>query len=86
MPQIISIKDLQDAEKIAQMCSESDEPIYVTKDGGCDMVIMSAQAYEERVAMSDIYAKLAEGEDDVRSGRVSDALASLKSLRAKYDV
>ena len=31
MPQIIPIRDLKDTAKISQMCSESKEPIYITK-------------------------------------------------------
>ena len=59
MPQIIPIRDLKDTAKISQMCSESKEPIYITKNGYGDMVIMSMRTYEERLGMVDIYAKLA---------------------------
>ncbi|HIR17888.1 MAG TPA: type II toxin-antitoxin system Phd/YefM family antitoxin [Candidatus Caccocola faecigallinarum] len=86
MPQIIPIRDLKDTAKISQMCSESKEPIYITKNGYGDMVIMSMRTYEERLGMADIYAKLAEAEEDVRAGRISDAASSLSDIRAKYNV
>ena len=86
MPQIIPIRDLKDTAKISQMCSESKEPIYITKNGYGDMVIMSMRTYEERLGMADIYAKLAEAEEDVRAGRISDAASSLSYIRAKYNV
>ena len=86
MPQIIPIRDLKDTAKISQMCSESKEPIYITKNGYGDMVIMSMRTYEERLGMADIYAKLAEAEEDVRAGRISDAVSSLSDIRAKYNV
>ena len=86
MPQIIPIRDLKDTAKISQMCSESKEPIYITKNGYGDMVIMSMRTYEERLGMADIYAKLAEAEEDIRAGRSSDAASSLSDIRAKYNV
>ena len=86
MPQIIPIRDLKDTAKISQMCSESKEPIYITKNGYGDMVIMSMRTYEERFGMADIYAKLAEAEEDIRAGRISDAASSLSDIRAKYNV
>lgn len=86
MPQIIPIRDLKDTAKISQMCSESKEPIYITKNGYGDMVIMSIRTYEERLGMADIYAKLAEAEEDIRAGRISDAASSLSDIRAKYNV
>ncbi|WP_294195023.1 type II toxin-antitoxin system Phd/YefM family antitoxin [uncultured Cloacibacillus sp.] len=86
MPQIIPIRDLKDTAKISQMCSESKEPIYITKNGYGDMVIMSMRTYEERLGMADIYAKLAEAEEDIRAGRISDAASSLSDIRAKYNV
>ncbi len=86
MPQIIPIRDLKDTAKISQMCSESKEPIYITKNGYGDMVIMSMRTYEERLGMADIYVKLAEAEEDIRAGRISDAASSLSDIRAKYNV
>ena len=85
MPYVIPIQDLKDTAKISQMCCESPEPIYIAKEGCSDMVIMSAQVYDERLAMADIYAKLDKAEEDIRSGRISDAAASLNTLRAKYN-
>ena len=86
MPQIIPIRDLKDTAKISQMCSESKEPIYITKNGYGDMVIMSVWAYEELRGMADIDVKLAEAEEDIRAGRISNAASSLSDIRAKYNV
>ena len=41
MPRIIPIRDLRDTGKISEMCNASREPIYITKNGYGDMVIMS---------------------------------------------
>ena len=46
MPQIIPIKDLKNTSEISDMCHKTEEPIYVTKNGYGDMVIMSMEIYE----------------------------------------
>lgn len=86
MPQIIPIKDLKNTAMISAMCSETKEPIYITKNGYGTMVIMDVRAYEEKIAMLDAYAKLALAEDEIREGKVLDADESLQALREKYHV
>jgi len=44
---IIPIRDLKDTSAVSKLCHESEEPIYVTKNGYADMVIMSNEAYEK---------------------------------------
>ena len=84
MPRIIPIRDLKNTSAISQMCSESNEPVYITKNGYGDMVVMSMKAYEEKLFMADVYAKLAEAESDIQEGTVSDAREGLRTLRDKY--
>ena len=84
MPRIIPIRDLKDTAVISQMCSESQEPIYITKNGYGDMVIMSMKAYEEKMYLLDVYTKLAEAENEIREGKTVDARTALKELRAKH--
>ena len=84
MPRIIPIRDLKNTSAISQMCSESNEPVYITKNGYGDMVVMSMKAYEEKLFMADVYAKLAEAERDIQEGKVSDAREGLRTLRDKY--
>ena len=86
MPRIIPIRDLKDTAAISQMCSESTEPIYVTKNGYGEMVIMSMKAYEEQMCLLDVYSKLAEAEKEVREGKTVDAHTALNDLRAKYGI
>lgn len=86
MPRIIPIRDLKDTAAISQMCSESTEPVYITKNGYGEMVIMSMRAYEEKLALLDVYAKLAEAEAEIQEGKTVDARAALKGLRAKYGI
>lgn len=84
MPHIIPIRDLKDTAAISQMCSESAEPIYITKNGYGSMVIMSMKAYEEKLMMADVYERLAKAEENIRDGKVTDAMESLNKLKAKH--
>jgi len=86
MPQIIPIKDLKKTSELSQMCKESSEPIYITKNGYGDMVIMSMEMYEKKMFLLDAYAKLAAAESQVQEGKVLDAEEELKSIREKYSV
>jgi len=78
--------DLKNTSKISQMCQEATEPIYITKNGYGDMVIMSVKVYEEKMFMMDVYNKLAAAEVQVAEGKVLDGGASLKSIRGKYNI
>lgn len=84
MPKIIPIRDLKNTTAISERCHAVGEPIFVTKNGYGDMVVMSMEAYEERMRMLDVYAKLASAEQQVASGQVLSAEDSLKGLREKY--
>ena len=39
MPRIIPIRDLKNTTGISQMCNESAEPVYITKNGYGDMLL-----------------------------------------------
>lgn len=84
MPQIIPIRDLKNTSEVSDLCHEAGEPIFVTKNGYGDMVIMSMEAYEERMRILDVYAKLAAAETQIQSGQVRPAEDSMKELQEKY--
>lgn len=84
MPQIIPIRDLKNTSEISDLCHAAGEPIFVTKNGYGDMVVMSMEAYEERMRILDVYTKLAAAEEEIKAGKVRDAEGSLKELREKY--
>lgn len=86
MPQIVPIKELKNTNRISQMCHESHEPIYVTKNGYGDMVIMSIEAYERQMVLAEAEAKLAAAEEQVAAGNVLDAQKAFAALREKYGV
>ena len=85
MPTIKSSADLRNNyNEISNFCHTYTEPVFITKNGYGDMVIMSMRTYEEMTLMLDVYAKLAEAENEVREGKTVDARTALKELRAKH--
>ena len=86
MPQIIPIRDMKDTAKLSEMCAESQEPIFVTKNGYGNMVVMSMDVYEKTMLMHDVYDKIASAEDSIANGRVKDAREALKARRNQYEV
>jgi len=86
MPQIIPIRDLKNTSEISEMCKKTNEPIFVTKNGYGDMVIMSMDTYEKKMFLLDVYAKLDEADKQIKSNEVTDAFENLSILREKYNV
>lgn len=86
MPKIIPIRDLKNTSEISKMCKESNEPIYITKNGYGDMVIMSMELYEQKMFMLDVFGKLIAAEEEIKEGKVLDGDASIKAIREKYNV
>lgn len=86
MPKIIPIRDLKDTAAISQMCNESGEPVYITKNGYGDMVLMSMKTYEEKLMKLELYESLAKAEEDIKAGRTLDGKAALQKLRERYHV
>ena len=68
MPEIRPMRDLRDTNTISRLCHTTAEPVFITKNGRQDLVIMSNEEYERRCAREEIYAKLLEAEGDAARG------------------
>ena len=84
MPQIIPIKELKKTSEISEMCHEADGPIYITKNGYGDMVIMSMENYEAVMRQLAIYRDIEISEKHIENGQTKDARSSSKDMIAKY--
>ncbi len=81
MAQIIPIRDLKNTAAISEKCRASNEPIFITKNGYGDMVLMSMEVYNRTMARHDLYLKLKEAEDELKSGAPTrDAFEFLEEL------
>lgn len=84
MPQIIPIKDLKNTSEISELCHKTEEPIFVTKNGYGDMVIMSMETYENSMRQLSVYHDIEISEKQFAEGKTKDAKEFLASLREKY--
>jgi PHD/YefM family antitoxin component YafN of YafNO toxin-antitoxin module len=85
VPEIRPIKDLRNTTEISELCHKSKEPIFITKNGYGDLVIMSMETYERKLAKVDLYKKLAEAENQIENGEMLlDAESVFKDLREKH--
>lgn len=84
MMQIRPITDLRNTTEISEICHANDEPIYITRNGYGDLVVMSIEAYEKKCALADLYSKLAVGEKQIEDGLVVSAEEAFAKLWSKY--
>jgi prevent-host-death family protein len=69
MPIIRPISDLRNNfTQISETIHSDDEPIFLTKNGTGDMVVMSMDHYERQLAQIDLYQKLNEARQEIASG------------------
>ena len=86
MPAIVPIRDLKDTAKISALCKETDAPVFITKNGYGELVLMSIATYERILARQEVFDRIDEAERQFSAGQTRDAFASLAELRAKYHV
>ena len=85
MPSIRPISDLRNsANEISDFCRQSREPVYITRNGTGDMVVLNIDEYERQMARSDLYGKLAVAEEEISSGaQGEDFLTVAHQLRER---
>lgn len=85
MPQIRPITDLRNTNEISDICHARREPVFITKNGYGDLVIMSIETYEDMMESVALDAAIAESESEFeRDGKLYDARETLASLRRKH--
>ncbi len=63
IPKIRPVSDLRNKfSDISRSVHETNTPVFLTKNGRGDMVVMSLEAYEQNLFESEIYLKLKEAE------------------------
>jgi len=84
MLNIRPISDLRNnANDISELCRTSREPVFITKNGVGDMVVMSVETYERQQALISLYTKLAEAEEEIANGAEGDDFFEVaKQLRS----
>jgi len=83
MPVIKPISDLRNkANEISEIAHHSDEPIFITKNGEGDLVVMSMAYYSKLQLKLDLFSKLAVAQSQKAAGDRGRTLSSvMKDLR-----
>ena len=85
MPVIMPIKDLRNTNEISSIAHKVEEPIFITKNGYGDLVVMSIETYEQIVETQAIDHAISEAEEEYEAtGILLDAKETLESLKRKH--
>ena len=85
MPQIRPITDLRNTNEISDICHTKNEPVFISKNGYGDLVIMSIETYEKMLEINETDMAIRESEAEYENGsEVIDAREALDSLRRKH--
>ena len=78
MPTIKPIRDLRNTTEISELAHKMQEPIFITKNGYSDLVVMSAELYERFAQTKKIDQARYEAETEVAEGGRPIALGDAK--------
>lgn len=85
MPQIRPITDLRNTTEISELCHAKREPLFITKNGYGDLVVMSIETYEEMIETARTDTAIREAEQEYTTdGVLLNAREALSSLRRKH--
>ena len=75
-----------DYNLISNLAHEMDDPIYITKNGEGDLVVMSMESFEKREELLKLRTKIMIAENDRLSGKQSISLDEVKQrLEVKFN-
>lgn len=75
-----------DYSTISNLAKETKEPIYITKNGEGDLVLMSIDAFEKREQILQLRAKVLKGEEERITGAETISVAEArKKLRERVN-
>lgn len=85
MPTIIPIKDLRNTTEISNLAHEKQEPIFVTKNGYDDLVVMSSELFEMYAGINQIDQAIYRAEMNPENKKHAvDADVVFEKLEQKY--
>lgn len=85
MPLIMPIKDLRNTSEISELAHREQEPIFITKNGYSDLVVMSSELYDRFAKAHRIDQAIYESEQEIADGAKSvDAEAAFAELEKKH--
>ncbi|MCL1864672.1 MAG: type II toxin-antitoxin system Phd/YefM family antitoxin [Spirochaetes bacterium] len=86
MPLIRPSADLRNNyNEISELCHEYPEPVFITKNGAGDLVVMSIETYELLTGKLELYSMLETGLEKVKQGKTKPMKDVIKSIRAQIN-
>lgn len=87
MPSIKSSADLRNGyNEISTFCHTYSEPVFITKNGKGDLVVLSIEAYDRLVGKNELYSLIHEGMEDIKSENTrpfSEAMSDIRERRKR---
>lgn len=80
------MRDLKDTVKIEKLCSESDGPVFITKNGYGKLVVMNIDYYEKTLKKVLEAKQINQGLEDLKKGKVKDGTSVLDNIKQKYEI
>ena len=80
MPTIKPIRDLRNTSEISELAHKMQEPIFITKNGYSDLVVMSSELYERFAQINRIDQAIYEAETEVAEGAAPISLNDAKTM------
>jgi len=85
MAKILPSSDLRNKyNEISTFCNNYNEPVFITKNGTGDLVLLSNAAYEDLTGRRELHRLLDEGLNAVRSGGGRPAKEVFAKIKKEY--
>lgn len=85
MPLIMPIKELRNTTEISNIAHKEQEPIFITKNGYSDLVVMSSELYDKFAKINRIDQAIYQSEQEMAHGaEAMDADIVFAELEQKY--
>lgn len=67
--------------EISELCRKTGEPVYLTKNGEGDLVVMDVESFAKHESLLKLKEKLLQSEIDIQKGRVFSVEETVAALR-----
>ena len=85
MPRIMPIRDLRNTSQISDIAHKEQEPIFITKNGYSELVVMSSELYDKIVSINSIDQAIYKSEKEMEEGGEAVELDdAFERLNKKY--
>ena len=72
--------------EISDVCNTYNEPVFITKNGTGDLVVLSNSEYERLCGLAELHRMLDAGLDDIQAGRVRSADEVFSDIERKLNL